>query len=96
MGAITLASLARQKGVTLFVTGSVSRAKEIYKLVSVWMEKDTQRLICMLPERESVYDQTTTDNDLIADRLTALSADSRFGGLIADLVGLLLYLPAFC
>ena len=82
LGAITLASLARQKGVTLFVTGSVSRAKEIYKLVSVWMEKDSQRLICMLPERESVYDQTTTDDELIADRLTALSADSRFGGLI--------------
>ena len=82
LGAITLASLAKQKGVTLFVTGSVSRAKEIYKLVSVWLEKDSQRLICMLPERESVYDQTAADDELIADRLTALSADSRFGGLI--------------
>ena len=58
LGAITLASLAKQKGVTLFVTGSVSRAKEIYKLVSVWLEKDSQRLLCMLPERESVYDLT--------------------------------------
>lgn len=82
LGAVTLASLARQKGVTLFVTGSAERAKEVYKQVSVWMEVGTQRLICMLPERDSIYAQASTDSEVVASRLSALSADMRSGGLI--------------
>ena len=90
LGAVTLASMARQKGVTLFVTGSIERAREVYKQVSVWMEAGSQRLICMLPERESIYAQASTDNEVIASRLSALSADTRSGGLIIAPVAVLL------
>ena len=82
LGAVTLASLAKQKGVTIFVTGTSERAKEVYRQVSVWMDSGSQRLICMLPERESVYAQASTDSEVVASRLSALSAEQRLGGLI--------------
>lgn len=82
LAAITLASLAARKGVTLFVTGTVERAKEVFRLVSVWMEPNSRRLICMLPERESIYDQTAIDSDIMASRLSALAADKHEGALI--------------
>lgn len=82
LGAIALASLAKGNGVTLFVTSSVERGKEIYKQLSLWIENPEQRLISMLPERESIYDQTAVDFELQLARLSALSADINSGAFI--------------
>ena len=90
LGAVTLAGLARQNGVTLFLTSTVQRAKELKKLVSVWLEQGSNRVLCFLPERESIYDQTSTDSELMASRLAALASDMHTGGLVIAPVTVLL------
>lgn len=82
LGAICLAAIARQPGVTLLFTPSSERARDLARQVEVWLGQASHRLVCMLPERDSIYDQTPADPDVIAGRLAAMSLEARGGGLV--------------
>lgn len=82
LGAVVLSSIASRAEITVLITSSVPRAKELAQMVSVWLGPQSHRVICFLPERDSVYDHTAADADVMNDRLSAMSAQLRGGGLI--------------
>jgi len=82
LGAICLAAIARHAGVSLLLTASTERARDLARQVSVWMGPAAHRLVCMLPERESIYDQTAADPEVMASRLAAMGIEARGGGLV--------------
>lgn len=95
--AIVLAFLANRAELHVLLTVSSARAKELAENVRTWLGSQQHRLYCWLPERESVYDHTAVDNEVINQRLAAMSAAQRGGGLIIVPVGELLqrcYAPA--
>jgi transcription-repair coupling factor (superfamily II helicase) len=73
LGAIVLASIARQARLSIFLTFSVDRAREVADSVRFWLGNQKNRVFCFLPERESVYDHTATDPQIIYERLAAIS-----------------------
>jgi len=82
LAAICLAGLAQQPGVTLFVCADAERAKNLEKQVSTWLGSRSGRVICMLPERASIYDQTAADPDVMCRRLAAMAAEMNSGALV--------------
>ena len=89
LAAIILAKIARQPGVTLLVTQSPERAKEMHSQILPWLGPQSDRAICMLPERETVYDQTAADPDVLFSRIAAMSLEGRLGGLVIAPVSVL-------
>lgn len=90
LGAVCLAGIAMQPGVTLLVTASEERARELYLQVSAWMGPRPDRLVCMLPERRSIYDQTAADPEVMAGRLRAMALEITGGGLVIAPVSVIL------
>lgn len=82
LGAICLAAIARQPGVSLLVTSSAERARDLARQVAVWLGSAAHRLICLLPERDSIYDQTAADPEVMAARLAAMGLEAAGGGLV--------------
>ncbi len=82
LGAVCLAAIARQPGVSLLLTSSVERARDLARQVSTWLGPAGHRLVCMLPERDSIYDQTAADPEIMVARLAAMGLEARGGGLV--------------
>jgi transcription-repair coupling factor (superfamily II helicase) len=82
VAAIVFAALANRSELNVLVTVSENRARELAESVRTWLGPQQHRLYCWLPERDSVYDHTATDPEIINDRLAAMSAQMRGGGLI--------------
>lgn len=82
LGAMTLASLAARAELRVLLTVSSARARELLEMTEVWLGKQSERIYSFLPERETVYDQTATDPEIINSRLAAMSAGCCGGGLI--------------
>jgi transcription-repair coupling factor (superfamily II helicase) len=82
LGAVCLAGLAFTPGVKLLITRNEERAKDLARQVAVWLGSRTDKLVCMLPERRSIYDQTAADPELLAVRLRAMALEKSGGGLI--------------
>ena len=83
IGAMTLASLALRSELNVLLTVSVARARELAEMIEVWLgNHQSHRLYRLFPERESIYDHTAADPEIVFDRLAALSARIRGGGLI--------------
>lgn len=90
LGAVCLAGIARQPGVSLFITANEERAKDLARQVSVWLGSRSDRVVCMLPERQTIYDQTAADPEVLAARLSALALGQTGGGLVIAPVGVVL------
>ncbi len=82
VGAMVLASLALRSELHILITPSPARTSELAEMVGVWLGQQQHRLSLVMPERESVYDQTAADPEVIFSRLSAFSAGQRGGGLV--------------
>ena len=82
LGAVCLAAIARQAGVSLLLTTTPERAKDLASQVKTWLGPFAHRLVCMLPERDSIYDQTAADPEVMSARLAAMSLETHGGGLV--------------
>jgi transcription-repair coupling factor (superfamily II helicase) len=82
LGSMVLASIANRAQISLLITSTVARARELDDSVSLWLGSQNSRVMCFLPERESVYDHTAADPDILNERIAAMSAGLRGGGLI--------------
>lgn len=82
LAAVCLAGLAQQAGVTLFICNDIDRAKTLERQVATWLGPRSNRVICMLPERASIYDQTAADSEVMWRRLAAMAAEMNNGALI--------------
>lgn len=82
LASVCLAGIAQQPGITLFVCHDVERAKILASQVATWLGSRSGRVLAMLPERASIYDQTAADPEVMWRRLAALAADLNGGGLI--------------
>jgi transcription-repair coupling factor (superfamily II helicase) len=90
LGPLCLAHLAQHAGVTLFVCSDVARAKVIEQQVMTWLGPRSGRVVSMLPERNSIYDQTAADPEVMWRRLSAMAAEMNGGGLIIAPMSVLL------
>ena len=82
LASIALASIANQAEISLLLTADKKRALEITNQVADWLGPTSHRVICFLPERETIYDHTATDPEIICNRIRAMSASKRGGCLI--------------
>jgi transcription-repair coupling factor (superfamily II helicase) len=82
LGAVCLAAVARQAGVSLLLTTTPERAKDLAAQVRTWLGPFAHRMVCMLPERDSIYDQTAADSEVMSARLAAMSLEKHGGGLV--------------
>lgn len=82
LGAVCLAGIAQQAGVSLLITSTSERARDLARQVSAWLGARSDRVICMLPERDSVYDQTAADPEVMSARLAAMAIATGSGGLV--------------
>jgi transcription-repair coupling factor (superfamily II helicase) len=82
LASLLLAHVARQTGLTLVVAGSVSRARELAQETMTWMGASASRVALFLPTRQSVYDQTPIDPEVVNSRLAALSLEKNGGGIV--------------
>ncbi len=87
---IVLARLATQKDITIVVVQTSQRAQKLLEQTQTWLGIQQSRVVCMLPERELIYDQTAPDLETIASRLKALSMEMASGGLIITTTNVLL------
>lgn len=90
LGPLCLANLAQHAGVTLFVCSDVARAKVLEQQVATWLGPRSGRVVSMLPERTSIYDQTAADPEVMWRRLSAMASEMNSGGLIIAPVSVLL------
>lgn len=90
LGAVCLAGIARQPGVNLLITSTTERARDLSRQVAAWLGSRADKVVCMLPERDSVYDQTAADPEVIFARLAAMATESRGGGLVVAPAAVLL------
>ncbi|NCB38406.1 MAG: transcription-repair coupling factor [Erysipelotrichia bacterium] len=90
LGAVCLAGIARQAGVTLLIVPTVDRARELASQIATWLGAASGRVICMLPERDSIYDQTAADSEVMFARLSAMASDFKAGGLVIAPVSVVL------
>ncbi|HAE38239.1 MAG TPA: hypothetical protein DCG57_06310, partial [Candidatus Riflebacteria bacterium] len=90
LGPLCLAHLAQHAGVTLFVCSDVARAKVLEQQVMTWLGPRSGRVVSMLPERNSIYDQTAADPEVMWRRLSAMAAEMNGGGLIIAPMSVLL------
>ncbi|MGM0600996.1 MAG: transcription-repair coupling factor [Candidatus Rifleibacteriota bacterium] len=82
LASMALASIANQPEISLLLTSNKKRAVEISNQVADWLGPARHRVICFLPERETIYDHTATEPEIIYDRIRAMSASKRGGCLI--------------
>ena len=82
LAALCLAGLAQQPGVTLFVCNDAARARSLEQQVATWLGARSNRVVCMLPERASIYDQTAADPETMWRRIAAMAAEMNGGGLV--------------
>ncbi|MBU1109592.1 MAG: transcription-repair coupling factor [Candidatus Riflebacteria bacterium] len=82
LAALCLAGLAQQSGVTLFVCSDVARARGLEQQVATWLGARSNRVVCMMPERTSIYDQTAADPEVMWRRLAAMASEMNGGGMV--------------
>ncbi len=79
---ITLARLAGQAEITVFIAPNSERAFELFTQSRVWAGNRADRISIFSPERKSIYDHTAADPEVLEQRLLSLSRSSIGGGLI--------------
>lgn len=79
---LLLAKLSTLGGVTLLIVQTPRRAADLAAQVRTWLPQSSNSVSCFISERNSIYDQTSTSQEIIQGRLKSIAMGIRGGGLV--------------